>query len=264
MPQLVFLHFPEIREFVIIPSVESKAGGMELTIESAFSTGGLVGHTSYLLLVISMFMRQIGPLRVFVILSAFVAIIYDVVWLKDPIGVFWETLLVAVNIVQLAYDWLAGRRAIFSAEERRLWETRFPTLNAREARRLLSSGLWVDAPRGKRLATEGEIVTHLIYVDQGRADISYQGKAFTWCGPGNFIGEMSVLDKGPASADAVLTEESRIWMISGRAVRRLARDHIGISEGLRAGFSADWREKLANQRDFALTGAVDQQHVAYS
>jgi hypothetical protein len=226
---------------------------MELTLVSAFSAGGLVGHLSYSLLDISMFMRRIGPLRVFVMLSAFVAIIYDVVWLKDPIGVFWETLLVIVNIGQLSYDWIADRRARFSAEERTLWETRFPTLSAREARHLLNSGLWVNAPAGKPLTVEGEVVTHLIYIADGRADISYRDKSFTWCGPGNFIGEMSILDEVPASADSVLTEASRIWMISGSAVRRIARDYPAISIGINNGFSVDWREKLVAQRDFAMT-----------
>ena len=54
---------------------------MELTLESAFSVGGLVGHTSYLLLVVSMLMRRMFWLRVFVIASAIVAITYDAVWL---------------------------------------------------------------------------------------------------------------------------------------------------------------------------------------
>jgi hypothetical protein len=73
---------------------------MDLTLESAFSTGGLVGHASYLLLVLSMMMRGMTLLRIFVILSAFVSILYDMVWLKDPVGVFWESMLVLVNIVQ--------------------------------------------------------------------------------------------------------------------------------------------------------------------
>ena len=47
---------------------------MELTLESAFSTGGLVGHFAYMLLVISMLMRRMIWLRIFVILSALVAI----------------------------------------------------------------------------------------------------------------------------------------------------------------------------------------------
>lgn len=72
---------------------------MELTIESALSPGGLVGHTSYLLLVVSMLMRRMWLLRILVIASSLVAITYDMVWLKDPVGVFWESLLVSVNVI---------------------------------------------------------------------------------------------------------------------------------------------------------------------
>jgi len=49
---------------------------VELTLESAFSTGGLVGHFAYMLLVLSMVMRRMIWLRILVILSALVAIAY--------------------------------------------------------------------------------------------------------------------------------------------------------------------------------------------
>lgn len=224
---------------------------MELTLDSAFSTGGLVGHLSYILLIISMLMRRLGPLRVFVILSALVAILYDSVWLKDPIGLFWESLLVLVNIAQLSLAWRANRRARFSAEERPFVEARFPDLTNGEARRLLDRGLWVSGEAGAVLTVEGEPVSHLIYLASGEAEISYRGKVFTRCGSGNFIGEMSVREKGPASADATLTQPSRYWMISGRAVRRLWRDEPAIARGLEKGFSLDWRDKLAAHRPMA-------------
>ena len=70
---------------------------MELTLESAFSTGGMVGHLAYLLLVLSMVMRQMYLLRILVILSASIAIAYALFWLKDPIGVFWESLLMGTS-----------------------------------------------------------------------------------------------------------------------------------------------------------------------
>lgn len=57
----------------------------------------MVGHASYLLLVISMMMRLMTWPRLLVI--AFTAIAYDTIWLKDPVGVFRETLLVTVNII---------------------------------------------------------------------------------------------------------------------------------------------------------------------
>ena len=59
---------------------------MELTLESALSVGGLVGHLSYLLLVEWTLMRRMWALRVLAIASALVVIGYDEFWLQDPIG----------------------------------------------------------------------------------------------------------------------------------------------------------------------------------
>lgn len=234
---------------------------MELTLESAFSTGGIVGHLSYLLLIVSMLMRRLGPLRLFVILSALVAILYDAVWLKDPVGLFWESLLVAVNIAQLALAWRANRRARFTPEERALLDARLPDLGDGEARRLLDSGLWVAGAPGDVLTVEGEPVSHLIYLATGEVAISYRGRVFTHCGPGNFIGEMSVLEKGEASADAILTQPSRYWMISGQTVRRLRRDEPAVVDALERGFSLDWRDKLKAHRPGA---ALSRERVSFT
>lgn len=52
---------------------------MDYWINAAFSTGGFVGHLFYVLLIISMTMRDITYLRLFVIASALVGIAYDLV-----------------------------------------------------------------------------------------------------------------------------------------------------------------------------------------
>ena len=62
---------------------------MELTLESAFSPGGLVGHLGNILLVISMLMRRMVWLRILVILSATATIIYSIYWVVDPVAVIW-------------------------------------------------------------------------------------------------------------------------------------------------------------------------------
>ncbi|NKB45742.1 MAG: hypothetical protein GKS03_15840, partial [Alphaproteobacteria bacterium] len=91
---------------------------MELTLQSALSFGGMVGHMSYFLLFVSMVMRVMWVLRVLVILSALVGITYDIVWTKDPVGVFWETSLVVVNVVQLTIGWMQNRAEKFSSVRR--------------------------------------------------------------------------------------------------------------------------------------------------
>jgi hypothetical protein len=217
---------------------------MELTLESAMSPGGLVGHTSYLLLVVSMLMRSMTWLRILVIASAFTAIAYDTIWLKDPVGVFWETLLVTVNVVQIGREWLRERRARFSPEEMTFLKSRLGALSRAQARRLLNMGLWIDAEPGVVLTTEDQPVEHLAYVTQGIVDIFLDGRKVGQCTPGNYVGEMSILGNAPASATAIVSEPTRYWLIPSKQIRRLLQTDPEIASVFQAGMARDLRQKI--------------------
>jgi len=73
---------------------------MELTLESAFSTGGMVGNASYILLIASMLMRDMFWLRLLAIFSGIVGVCHDAIWLTDPVSTFWESLFTLINLVQ--------------------------------------------------------------------------------------------------------------------------------------------------------------------
>ncbi|MGA9411014.1 MAG: hypothetical protein WBV78_11295 [Roseobacter sp.] len=132
-------------------------------------------------------------LRLFVIASAFVAIAYDTIWLKDPVGVFWESLLATGNIAQIAREWLIEQRATFREEETQFLAARLSSLSKAEARRFLNMGAWIDGPTGAVLTTVNEDVDLLVYLVKGRVDIYLNDKLVGACGPGNFVVEMSVL-----------------------------------------------------------------------
>jgi CRP-like cAMP-binding protein len=226
---------------------------MELTLESAFSTGGLVGHTSYLLLVISMLMRQINLLRMLVIASAFVAIAYDAIWLKDPVGIFWETLLVAVNIVQLSITYFENRVVRFTDEEDNFCSTRLAELERGERRRLLNKGLWVTGLPGTMLTREGEAVSHLVYLASGRVNIESAGHTVATCEPGSFIGEMTVFDGEAATGTAVVATEARYWMIEANLLRELADKRPETGQALQRSFAQNLKDKLIQSNTMIST-----------
>lgn len=217
---------------------------MELTFESAFSTGGLVGHLSYLLLIVSMTMRSMLRLRLLVIASALVGILYDIVWLKDPVGLFWESLLLSVNLVQIALLWHANRRARFTPAEQRLVDDLLGDLPAARARKLLDRGLWSGGPEGARLTREGEPPEHLFYIAEGEVSIRASGAEVATCGPGTLIGELSLVDDGPASATAIATSPLRYWTIPTATVRSLRDSDVDISLALEAGIAQAIKAKL--------------------
>ena len=75
---------------------------MELTFDAALSPDGLIGHMAYIFLVASMLMRRMLWLRVFALAAFLTGISYSIFVLKDPVGTFWESLLAAINLGQLA------------------------------------------------------------------------------------------------------------------------------------------------------------------
>lgn len=223
---------------------------MELTLESAFSTGGMVGHLSYFLLVASMLMRDITRLRIIVIASSLVAITYDTVWLKDPVGVFWETLLVSVNVIQIGLIWYSNRRVRFNADEQALVNARLPHIDPREARQILDRGFWAEGRLGTELTQQGKAVRFLVYLLSGGAEIVCDGRIVGTCEPGNFIGEMSLLGDSPASATAVVSEQSRYWMIPTDEVRKMRDSAPHLASAIEAGIAQDLKNKIiaANAR----------------
>ena len=225
---------------------------MELTFESAFSTGGMVGHASYVLLVLSMMMRSMFWLRVLVIMSAFVAIAYDWFWLKDPVGVFWETLLVLVNIVQLTITWHQNRSAQFSDEERAFMDGHLPSLSMAQRRRLLNHGMWISGDKDTQLTEEGEPVSHLVYLADGQALVSSGGKPVAVCEPGAFIGEMTALHGDPANGTVKLIRHSRYWAIEAQQLRDLVGKDGEIANALESSFARNMRDKLVRSNRFIL------------
>ncbi len=217
---------------------------MDLTFASAFSVGGLVGHVAYLLLVLSMLMRTLFWLRLLVIASALTAILYAGLWLRDPVSLFWESLLVTVNVIQIAVEWGRRRRARFSAEEHAFVKARFPGLGPHEARRLLDLGQWGDLAPGTRLTTQDRTVTRLVYLAGGRVDVEVDGRRVATCLPGNFVGEMSLVDGGTASATTTVAESARAWQISSQVVERLRADQGRLIAALELGIAQDLKAKI--------------------
>ena len=225
---------------------------MDLTLESAFSTGGMVGHLSYVLLVTSMLMRRMVLLRILVIASAFVAITYDWVWLRDPVGVFWETLLVLVNLVQLAITWRQNRSAQFSDEEKLFMDGHLPNLSMGERRKLLNQGLWITGDRGAEMTREGEPVTHLFYLASGQALVISGGQAVAVCEPGSFVGEMTAMHGEPANGTVRLLGPARYWAIEAQQLRNFVARHPEIGTALESSFARNMRDKLVRSNRFIL------------
>ncbi|WP_157973599.1 Crp/Fnr family transcriptional regulator [Tropicimonas sp. IMCC34043] len=218
---------------------------MELTLTSAMSGGAMVGHLSYLLLVVSMMMQSMLWLRLLVILSSLLAIAYEAVWLHDPVGLFWESALVVVNLLQIARLWYRSRVARFLPEDRLLAETVLQIRDPALARSLLDGGFWTDLPEGSELVHQGQPPSHLTFLASGAAGVRRDGATLAEVGPGAFVGEMSIFDpEGMASATVVVSRPVRCWRISFERLRHWQRAQPDLSAAIEAGLARDMRQKI--------------------
>lgn len=229
---------------------------VELTLESALSSQGALGHSAYLLLVLSMLMRRMFWLRVLVITSALVAIAYAVLILTDPVSTFWETMLIIVNIGQLTLTWWLDRRTQFDPREDRLRQRHFPKLGPSRVRRLVRAGEWKELPASTRLTRAGTPVDALCFLLEGSARVEVEGVVVARCVPCDFVGEMTVATGEPAFADVVLDEPTTLWRIDARKLRELAARDPEIGHALEAAFFRTIRQRLADSNSHARAGTV--------
>lgn len=217
---------------------------MDFSLDSALSPGALVGHAGYMLLILSMIMTRMVWLRIIAIAAGVLQAVYYGVFLHDPVGTFWEAIFTLTNVAQLAIITYRNRATHFTADERAFYDTAVPTLEAADARTLLSAGRWLTAEPGTVLTREGENAPVLAFVVSGDIDISVNGRPVGDCGPGSFVGEISVSSKIPASATATVRTPVRYLAFDRDFVVRTLDKHGDIGIALELAFRHGLRDKL--------------------
>lgn len=225
---------------------------LPFALDLSFVTDGWPGHLSYLLLVLSMLMRQMLWLRLFVIASAIAGMVFDHYWLGNPVGVFWQGLLVLVNVGELALLWRDDHRASFSPEEDQFRTELLHDLSPGHTRRFLDRGRWEDLPDGAVLTTEGKAPDFLTYLARGTVRIETRDRVVRVVEEGHYIGEMSVMGDGIAVATATAQGDVRVWRIERPKLDRIRDRTPAIMSVVEAGIARDMRAKLVFQNE---TGA---------
>ena len=218
-------------------------------LEFAFSPGRLVGHLSYVLLILSMLMRTMTALRVIAVMAGVVSAIYGFFWLNDPVTVFWEVIFVLTNLVQLLILAWENKRASFSEDEQVFFDTAVPGVERAEAKRLLKAGEWCEAPAGEVLTNEGELASHLVFITVGAVRIEKAGSIVGVCGHHDFIGEISFMNNRPATATAIVTNSIRYLRFEREKLRKALDKNKDIRHAMETSFNRNLVEKLEKSNE---------------
>lgn len=95
----------------------------------------------------------------------------------------------------------------------------------------------LDLPQGDVVVRQGSIGQEVFVLVSGAAEVVRDGTVVDTVGPGEFFGELSLLDPGPRNATVRMTSPGRVLSLSQRSFFTLLRDVPGVVEALLAGLA---------------------------
>ena len=108
-------------------------------------------------------------------------------------------------------------------------------------------GRWtdeVDIPEGKSLAEQGTFAYEFFVIEEGTADVIQDGNRIRTIGPGDFFGEIGLLESQHRTASVVATSAMRLIVMTSRDFSSMRSEMPHIAEEIRKGIE----ERLARDR----------------
>jgi CRP-like cAMP-binding protein len=92
----------------------------------------------------------------------------------------------------------------------------------------------VEVEAGRRLVKQGEFSYEFFAIEEGEAEVLRDGEHVADLGPGDFFGEIGLLERDLRTADVVAKTPMKLVTLTGWDMRRLARNSPRAVEAIRA------------------------------
>ena len=109
----------------------------------------------------------------------------------------------------------------------------FQGLSRKELQHLSTVMDEVDLPEGKQLAGEGTFAYEFFIIEEGSASVSRGGKQVRDLGPGDFFGEIGLLESERRTASVTTASPVRAIVMTGHDFRGMEHDHPQIAQQIR-------------------------------
>jgi CRP-like cAMP-binding protein len=97
-------------------------------------------------------------------------------------------------------------------------------------------------PPGKVLAREGMPGREFVVIVEGKADVTVSGKWIATLGPGDFLGEIALLDGGPRTATVTCVTDVVAQVIAQREFHQMLEIAPTLARKVLAGLASRLRE----------------------
>jgi Cyclic nucleotide-binding domain len=206
----------------------------------------LAGHLASVLTMLAYLLKDILWLRLLTILSCFAGIAFNYFVPATPLWtvMYWNVLFAIINIVQIAIIIKERAGVHFSEEEKELHDTLFKNFAPFEFMKLMRVGKWLEAKQGEVLATEKKALDSVMLIYNGLVGVEQNGKEIAKLKDGNFIGEVSFITEGVATATVRALMPTRYIAWPKTAIKALLNRNPSMRFAMQALLSTDLSKKL--------------------
>jgi CRP/FNR family transcriptional regulator, cyclic AMP receptor protein len=114
----------------------------------------------------------------------------------------------------------------------------FSGLTKQELERVASWTDEVDVSEGQELASEGRFAHEFFVIEDGLADVLKAGESIAELGPGDFFGEIGLLETERRTASVVAKSPMRVIVMFQREFKQMELEMPAVADRIRAAIRA--------------------------
>jgi CRP/FNR family transcriptional regulator, cyclic AMP receptor protein len=109
----------------------------------------------------------------------------------------------------------------------------FASLSERERNQVAHWADEVDVAEGKHLIDEGQFGYEFFVIEEGNAQVRHGDETIAQLGPGDFFGEIALVEEQRRTASVIATSPMRAIVMFGRDFRQMESELPGVAARIR-------------------------------
>ncbi|HET6774850.1 MAG TPA: cyclic nucleotide-binding domain-containing protein [Acidimicrobiales bacterium] len=118
----------------------------------------------------------------------------------------------------------------------------FSGCTTRELRAIAKAAVELTLDEGREFVTQGDVGREAFVIVEGRADVTRGGRTIAQLGPGDCVGELSLLDHGPRTASVTAATPLTVLVLGPREFSGLLDEVPTLTHKVLAALAARVRE----------------------
>jgi CRP/FNR family transcriptional regulator, cyclic AMP receptor protein len=123
----------------------------------------------------------------------------------------------------------------------------FDGLSRKQRKRLALRAAELEVEAGEMLCCKGKTAYEFFVIESGTARVERDGQYLNQLGPGEFFGEMGLVDGAPRNADVIAETRVRLMVLRGSSLKELERECPQLARRISRSVThrRDWLEPVS-------------------